>query len=142
MHFDNEVENPVIDGAAEVTLDACHRLESLRAKLSTTALDGFAVRGLTSEKQPAQGVRGGVRVEKSVGSAVFAGIEPGDIILMVDNTPVSGPRQFHDKVESSGHALALLVERSGRTDVRDHRHGLAATGRAYIAPPHRSWTPK
>ena len=71
------------------------------------------MRGLTDEEQHDAGVKGGVRVEKSVGPAAFAGIEPGDIILMVNNTPISSPMQFRDKVESSGHSLALLVERNG-----------------------------
>ncbi|WP_434667580.1 PDZ domain-containing protein [Paraburkholderia sp. A3BS-1L] len=83
------------------------------ASAHAIATDGLTVRGLMAEEQHDAGVKSGVRVEKSVGPAAFAGIEPGDIILMVNNTPISSPMQFRDKVESSGHSLALLVERNG-----------------------------
>ncbi|WP_395063026.1 PDZ domain-containing protein [Paraburkholderia silvatlantica] len=49
----------------------------------------------------------------SVGPAAFAGIEPGDVILMVDNTAVSDLAEFREKVEHSGNAVALLVQRNG-----------------------------
>ena len=78
------------------------------------APDGLTVRGLTPEEQREAGVKGGVRVERSVGPAAFAGIEPGDVILMVNNTPVSNPAQFRQKVENSRNAVALLVLRNGK----------------------------
>jgi len=77
------------------------------------APDGLTVRELSPEEQRQAGVEGGVRVEKSVGPAAFAGIEPGDVILMVDNTPVSDPAELRQKVEHSGNAVALLVQRNG-----------------------------
>jgi serine protease Do len=78
-----------------------------------SAPDGLTVRGLTPDEQREAGIKGGVRVEKSAGPAAFAGIEPGDVILMVDNTAVSNPAQFRQKVENSGHSVALLVLRNG-----------------------------
>ena len=78
-----------------------------------TAPDGLTVRGLTPDEQHEIGVKGGVRVEKSAGPAAFAGIEPGDVILMVNNTRVSSPAQFRQKIEKSGNAVALLVLRDG-----------------------------
>ncbi|WP_042272743.1 trypsin-like peptidase domain-containing protein [Paraburkholderia heleia] len=79
-----------------------------------SAPDGLTVRGLTPDEQREIGARGGVRVEKSVGPAAFAGIEPGDVILMVNNARVSSPAQFRQKVETSGNAIALLVLRNGQ----------------------------
>jgi serine protease Do len=79
----------------------------------TGAPDGLTVRGLTAEERREAGVKSGVRVEKSMGPAAFAGIEPGDIILMVGNTPVSNPAQFRQQVGKNGNAVALLVQRNG-----------------------------
>lgn len=79
-----------------------------------TVPDGLTVRGLTPDEQREAGVKGGVRVEKSVGPAAFAGIEPGDVILMVNNSPVSNPTQFRQKIQKSGNAVALLVQRDGQ----------------------------
>lgn len=87
--------------------------QSSTASARATASDGLTVRGLTAEEQHDAGVKGGVRVVESAGPAAFAGIEAGDIILMVDNKPISSPMQFRDKVDSSGRSLALLVERNG-----------------------------
>ncbi|APA89184.2 PDZ domain-containing protein [Paraburkholderia sprentiae WSM5005] len=84
------------------------------ATAQTSAEDGLTVRGLTAQEQRDAGVKGGVRVEKSTGPAAVAGIEPGDIILMVDSTHVSSPAQFRQKVGNSGNALALLVQRHGQ----------------------------
>ena len=104
----NAVHNaPVVLGRlGEDALEAASMAQS-------TALDGLTVRGLTPEEQHEAGVNGGVRVEKSIGPAAFAGIEPGDIILMVNNARVANPDQFRQKVEKSGNAVALLVLRNG-----------------------------
>ncbi|MFT4065958.1 trypsin-like peptidase domain-containing protein [Paraburkholderia sp.] len=93
-------------------LDAAALAPSAMAR--TSAADGLTVRGLTAQEQRDAGVKGGVRVEKSTGPAAFAGIEPGDIILMVDNAHVSGPAEFRQKVGNSGNAVALLVQRNGQ----------------------------
>ena len=77
-----------------------------------SSLDGLTVRNLTTEERHDAGVKSGVRVERSVGPAAFAGIQPGDIILMVDDAPVANLDQFRKKVESSGNSVALLVERN------------------------------
>lgn len=83
------------------------------APTQTTAPDGLTVRKLTPDEQREVGTRGGVRVEKSVGPAAFAGIEPGDVILMVNNARISNPNQFRQKIEKSSNAVALLVWRNG-----------------------------
>lgn len=76
------------------------------AAAQATAPDGLTVRELTPDEQRAVGAKGGVRVEKSVGLAAFAGIEPGDIILMVNNARVSNPASFGKK--SKRVAMRLL----------------------------------
>jgi serine protease Do len=79
-----------------------------------TAPDGLTVRGLTAQERHDAGVEGGVLVEKSTGAGALAGIEPGDIILMVDSTHVSSPAQFRRKAANSGNAVALWVQRAGQ----------------------------
>ncbi len=74
---------------------------------------GLTVRNLTRDEKRAAGIQGGVRVEQSSGPAAFAGIEPGDIILKVDNASVSSAGQFLTRISRAGHDVALLVERHG-----------------------------
>ncbi|AXF25220.1 serine protease [Burkholderia pyrrocinia] len=74
---------------------------------------GLTVRNLTRDERRTTGIQGGVRVEQSSGSAAFAGIEPGDIILKVDNTSVSSTAQFLEQIAHAKQAVALLVERHG-----------------------------
>ncbi len=59
--------------------------------------------------------KGGVIVSRVIsdGPADAAGIEPGDILLMVDNKPVDSPAQFESVVEQLGSnkSVAVLVQR-------------------------------
>ena len=58
---------------------------------------------------------GGVIVSRTIneGPADIAGIEPGDILLMVDNKPVDSPEQFASVVRTLGgnKSVAVLVQR-------------------------------
>jgi serine protease Do len=74
---------------------------------------GLAVRALTAEERHEAGVHGGVRVERSTGAAELAGIEPGDIVLMVDHTRVADPAQLREALMHHGKSVALLVQRDG-----------------------------
>ncbi|MPV66900.1 PDZ domain-containing protein [Burkholderia sp. BE17] len=74
---------------------------------------GLGVRNLTGDEERAAGVQGGVRVEQSSGPAALAGIEPGDIILRINSTPVTSTAQFFKNIARSAHNVALLVDRSG-----------------------------
>nr|WP_312518234.1 DegQ family serine endoprotease [Massilia sp.] len=63
------------------------------------------------------GIDNGVLVEHVQGVAATAGIQPGDLVLQWNNTPVTGAQQFnallakHDKTKP----VALLVQREGTT---------------------------
>lgn len=60
--------------------------------------------------------KGGVIISRVVsdGPADLAGIEPGDILLMVDNKPVDSPREFNLALEELDDvkSVAVLVQRS------------------------------
>jgi serine protease Do len=72
---------------------------------------GVAVRALTPEEQKQAGTAGGVLVENVAGAAAKAGLQPGDIILALNNTPVKDPEQLRGIVAKSGKRVALLVQR-------------------------------
>ena len=72
---------------------------------------GVAVRALSPEERQQVGVAGGVVVENATGAALTAGIQPGDVILSVNNTPVKSVEQLRQLVSSAGKRVALLVQR-------------------------------
>jgi serine protease Do len=72
---------------------------------------GLTVRPLTSEERSQDNVTsGGLMVESSSGPSAKAGIEPGDIVLSLDNAPVASAPQLRDLVRKSGRHVALLVQ--------------------------------
>ncbi|HEY2590852.1 MAG TPA: Do family serine endopeptidase [Steroidobacteraceae bacterium] len=71
---------------------------------------GLAVRPLTPEEKSQAGVPAGLVVERSMGPAADAGIQPGDIILSADGTPVDSAQQLSRVVGSQKNAVALLVQ--------------------------------
>ncbi len=55
---------------------------------------------------------GGLVVERATGAAARAGIEPGDVILALNGTPVRSGQQFQAMVQHAGHSVALLIQRN------------------------------
>jgi len=72
---------------------------------------GVAVRPLSRGEQQAAGVEGGLRVEEATGAAAKAGVEPGDIILALNSTPVKSVKELRTMVKKAGKIAALLVQR-------------------------------
>jgi serine protease Do len=72
---------------------------------------GVAVRPLSPEERQQVGVSGGLVVENATGAAALAGIQPGDVILSVNNTPVKNVEQLKQLVAKAGKRVALLVQR-------------------------------
>ena len=76
---------------------------------------GLVVRPLTPEEKETVGTDGNVVVAEVQGSAARAGIQPGDIILAVNDRSVKNVQDLRaaaDKLRS-GQSAALLVERAG-----------------------------
>jgi serine protease Do len=72
---------------------------------------GLAVRPLDPEEQQQAGVQGGLLVEGVAGPAARAGIQPGDVILQVNGTPIRSVEQLRDLTAKSGKHIAVLVQR-------------------------------
>ncbi len=72
---------------------------------------GVAVRALNPDERKQVGVTGGLVVENATGAAANAGIQPGDMILSVNGTPVTSPEQLKQLLSKAGKHVALLVQR-------------------------------
>jgi len=72
---------------------------------------GLAARSLTGEESAQLGVRGGIVVERVNGPAAQAGLQPGDVILALNNQPVTTVPMFRQQLEKAGNRFALLVQR-------------------------------
>ena len=74
---------------------------------------GLAVRPLTGSERLRLRTRGRLVVERAVGPAADAGVQPGDVLIAVNDATVESLAQFRDAVEKSGATVALLIERGG-----------------------------
>ena len=72
---------------------------------------GVAVRPLTDEERQDAHLRGGLVVEQAGGAAARSGVEPGDIIVAINGTPVASVPELQKRLEQSGGQAALLVQR-------------------------------
>jgi len=72
---------------------------------------GLAVRSLNDAERQSSGVANGLVVEDASGPAARAGIEPGDIILAINGTPVASKEQLRAATSGSGKQVALLIQR-------------------------------
>ena len=72
---------------------------------------GVAVRPLTDEERQEAHLRGGLVVDQAGGAAARSGVEPGDIIVAINGTPVASVRELQKRLEQSGAQAARLVQR-------------------------------
>jgi serine protease Do len=73
---------------------------------------GLAVRPLTPEERSESGASGGLVVENVDGAAAKAGVQPGDVILALNNEPVRSVAQLRRLIDKAGKHVALLVQRN------------------------------
>jgi len=74
---------------------------------------GLAGRALTAQEATRLGVPGGVVVEAASGPAAKAGLQAGDVIVGINNQPITGIEQFRKLLDAAGNRFALLVQRGG-----------------------------
>jgi S1-C subfamily serine protease len=74
---------------------------------------GLAVHSLSDAERKAGGYAGGLMVEGTAGAAAMAGIQPGDLVLSVNGTPVASREELDTLIAKSGKEIALLIQRDG-----------------------------
>ncbi len=72
---------------------------------------GLSVRPLSDQERQQTGGSAGLMVEQVSGPAEQAGIQPGDVVLAVDGTPVSSASQLRGIISKHANSLALLIQR-------------------------------
>lgn len=72
---------------------------------------GLNARPLTAQEAAQVGVSGGLVVESASGPAARAGVQRGDIILALNNQPVTTIEQFRQYLDRAGKRFALLIQR-------------------------------
>jgi len=72
---------------------------------------GVQVRPLSSDEQKRMQSKDGLLVEQAGGAAAKAGVQPGDVILALNNERITSVEQLRRLVEKSGKHVALLVQR-------------------------------
>ena len=72
---------------------------------------GLAVRPLTADEQRGGSMKGGLVVERASGAAAEAGIQPGDVVLAANGSPVNSADELRSAVEKSKGHIALLIQR-------------------------------
>jgi serine protease Do len=72
---------------------------------------GLAVRPLSPEERSQSNVKNGLLVERASGPAADAGIQPGDVVLSANGTPVTSADELKSLVEKSKGHIALLIQR-------------------------------
>jgi serine protease Do len=72
---------------------------------------GLAVRPLTQDEERRANMKGGLVVERATGPAAEAGIQPGDVVLAANGSPVNSAEELRTAVEKSKGHIALLIQR-------------------------------
>jgi serine protease Do len=72
---------------------------------------GLAVRPLTPDEQSQLELKGGLLVEDVNGPALEAGVQPGDVVISANGTPVKSIEQLRKLTSESKGSIALLVQR-------------------------------
>ncbi len=74
---------------------------------------GLALRALQPQEKRQAGVSQGLLVEDAAGPAALAGVQPGDVLLAVNGTPIASVDQVRAIVAKATKSVALLIQRDG-----------------------------
>ena len=77
----------------------------------TSAKLGLTVRELAPDERAQLKTEGGLVVQNASGAAARAGIQPGDVILAFNDTPLKSVEQLKSLVKKSDKTIALLIQR-------------------------------
>lgn len=94
-----------------VTLGELDSSSGSIAAIQTPPRLGVTVRPLTAQEQQKVGVDHGLLIEQVTGRAANVGLKAGDIVLSVNETPVTTIDQLADQIRLARGNAALLIER-------------------------------
>jgi serine protease Do len=69
------------------------------------------VRDLAPEERAQLNTEGGLVVQNASGAAARAGIQPGDVILAFNDTPLKSVEQLKALMKKTDKTIALLIQR-------------------------------
>jgi serine protease Do len=72
---------------------------------------GLALRPLQPQEKQSSGLSGGLLIEQAAGPSAKAGVQPGDVLIAVNDTPVRSVEQVRELVGKNGKTVALLIQR-------------------------------
>ncbi|HEX4987088.1 MAG TPA: DegQ family serine endoprotease [Burkholderiales bacterium] len=72
---------------------------------------GLTLRELAPDERTQLKTEGGLVVQNASGAAARAGIQPGDVILALNDTPVKSVEQLRSLVRKADKTVALLIQR-------------------------------
>ena len=87
------------------------------SQIPSTTFDklGLTLSELSASQRKELGVQSGLLVDKVGGPAAKSGLMHGDIILGVNQSPVSNIEEFRKLIDAAGSNVALLVKRMDNT---------------------------
>ena len=74
---------------------------------------GLALRPLQPQEKREAGISQGLLIEDAAGPAAAAGVQPGDVLVAVNGTPIDSVDQVRSMVAKATKSVALLIERDG-----------------------------
>lgn len=104
--------------AREITVKLGRAEDGARAPTSRDSEDkpgqlGLSLRPLARDEQAMAKVTGGLLVMDVAGAAARAGLQPGDILLAINGTPLQSLDQVRAVIDKKPKRVALLVMREG-----------------------------
>jgi serine protease Do len=78
---------------------------------------GLSLRELTRVERQSRQTDGVIIVEAVEGIAAASGIQPGDVILSINNRPVASIEQLRKELSGTGKRVALLIQRDAYTKI-------------------------
>ena len=95
-----------------VALDDEPAVKNARAERdSDSGKLGLALRSLTPAEQDQLGTKGRLVVVDASGPALAAGVQPGDVVLGINGTPVSSLSELKREAARASGSVALLIQR-------------------------------
>lgn len=74
---------------------------------------GLALRSLQPQEKREAGVTQGLLVEEAAGPAAAVGVQPGDLLVAVNGTPIDSVDQVRSMLAKATKSVALLIQRDG-----------------------------